>query len=88
MIFRRRRRRQGYSHQLNYIYAVKSSVKDTKNICVTPLTAYKKKREEFKLPLFGLATIAAATKNFSDENMIGQGGFGPVYKVKYLCNST
>ncbi|KAH6836400.1 hypothetical protein C2S53_015494 [Perilla frutescens var. hirtella] len=42
--------------------------------------AYKKTREEFDLPLFSLATIAAATKNFSDENMIGEGGFGPVYK--------
>ncbi|KAL5578983.1 hypothetical protein UlMin_011425 [Ulmus minor] len=27
-----------------------------------------------------LATILAATDNFSDSNLIGQGGFGPVYK--------
>ncbi|KAL2324331.1 hypothetical protein Fmac_023389 [Flemingia macrophylla] len=26
------------------------------------------------------ATIVAATNNFSDENKLGQGGFGPVYK--------
>jgi len=30
---------------------------------------------------FGLATIEAATNRFSDENKIGQGGFGVVYKV-------
>ncbi|KAH6775423.1 hypothetical protein C2S52_012984 [Perilla frutescens var. hirtella] len=44
------------------------------------LTASKKSREELELPLFGLATIVAATNNFSGENMIGEGGFGPVYK--------
>ncbi|OMP06448.1 hypothetical protein COLO4_08121 [Corchorus olitorius] len=30
--------------------------------------------------LIGLDTIKAATRNFSDENKLGQGGFGPVYK--------
>ncbi|KAI3465872.1 hypothetical protein Pfo_022535 [Paulownia fortunei] len=42
--------------------------------------ASKKKREDLELPLFDLATIAAATNNFSGENVIGEGGFGPVYK--------
>ncbi|KAJ6843614.1 G-type lectin S-receptor-like serine/threonine-protein kinase [Iris pallida] len=32
------------------------------------------------LPLFTFGTIAAATESFSDENKLGQGGFGPVYK--------
>lgn len=27
-------------------------------------------------------TILAATSNFSEGNKLGQGGFGPVYKVK------
>ncbi|KAI3465869.1 hypothetical protein Pfo_022532 [Paulownia fortunei] len=40
----------------------------------------KKKREDLELPLFDLATIAAATNNFLGENIIGEGGFGPVYK--------
>ncbi|XP_043688761.1 cysteine-rich receptor-like protein kinase 10 [Telopea speciosissima] len=31
-------------------------------------------------PLISLATIHAATNNFSDLNRLGQGGFGPVYK--------
>ncbi|OMO60154.1 hypothetical protein CCACVL1_24363 [Corchorus capsularis] len=30
--------------------------------------------------LIGLDTIKAATRNFSDEYKLGQGGFGPVYK--------
>jgi len=30
---------------------------------------------------FDLATIEAATNRFSDENKIGKGGFGVVYKV-------
>jgi hypothetical protein len=31
-----------------------------------------------------LATIKAATGNFSDTNKLGQGGFGTVYKVTYM----
>lgn len=31
---------------------------------------------------FNLNTMKIATNNFSDANKLGQGGFGPVYKVK------
>ncbi|KAA8523799.1 hypothetical protein F0562_010222 [Nyssa sinensis] len=38
-------------------------------------------KEDIELPFFDMVTIAAATKNLSCTNMIGEGGFGPVYKV-------
>ena len=34
---------------------------------------------------YSFSTIKVATDNFSRENKLGEGGFGPVYKVKYLC---
>lgn len=33
------------------------------------------------LPFFSLKVIVEATRNFGDENKLGQGGFGSVYKV-------
>ncbi|KAL7131065.1 hypothetical protein ABFS83_13G174900 [Erythranthe nasuta] len=36
--------------------------------------------KDFELPLFDLSTISKATNNFSIENKIGEGGYGPVYK--------
>ncbi|XP_057791078.1 G-type lectin S-receptor-like serine/threonine-protein kinase SD1-1 [Salvia miltiorrhiza] len=43
--------------------------------------AVKGKAEDLKLPVIKMASIVKATNNFSTENMIGVGGFGPVYKV-------
>ena len=37
-----------------------------------------------ELPLFNFSCISVATDNFSEENKLGEGGFGPVYKVKML----
>ncbi|KAL6282135.1 hypothetical protein ACE6H2_013064 [Prunus campanulata] len=34
---------------------------------------------------FDLHTIEAATENFSDQNKLGEGGFGEVYKVVILA---
>lgn len=33
------------------------------------------------LVVFSFADIVTSTNNFIDENKLGQGGFGPVYKV-------
>ncbi|CAA2957373.1 Serine threonine kinase [Olea europaea subsp. europaea] len=35
-----------------------------------------------KFPLFTFVTLANATDQFHDDNMLGKGGFGPVYKGK------
>ncbi|RZC19244.1 G-type lectin S-receptor-like serine/threonine-protein kinase isoform B [Glycine soja] len=40
--------------------------------------------EDLDVPLFHLLTITTATNNFSLNNKIGQGGFGPVYKGKLV----
>ena len=32
-------------------------------------------------PLFDFNVIETATNNFANENKLGEGGFGPVYKV-------
>ncbi|XP_048131106.1 G-type lectin S-receptor-like serine/threonine-protein kinase At4g27290 [Rhodamnia argentea] len=41
---------------------------------------YESEKEDLELPLFDLSTIAMATNNFSTDNKLGEGGFGPVYK--------
>lgn len=37
--------------------------------------------EDMELITFDLATVSRATDNFSNNNKLGEGGFGPVYKV-------
>ncbi|XP_004297971.1 PREDICTED: G-type lectin S-receptor-like serine/threonine-protein kinase B120-like [Fragaria vesca subsp. vesca] len=37
-------------------------------------------KNDTELPLFSLMSILAATNNFSEDNKLGEGGFGPVYK--------
>lgn len=37
--------------------------------------------QDMELPLFELDTIVKATNNFSANKKLGEGGFGPVYKV-------
>ncbi|KAI5001952.1 hypothetical protein ZWY2020_026602 [Hordeum vulgare] len=44
----------------------------------------EEKSSEFTL--FDFPEILQATGNFSNENLLGQGGFGPVYKVNDLVN--
>ncbi|CAN4117737.1 unnamed protein product [Withania somnifera] len=74
------------------LVAIVSAVATT---CVLSLLAWcalfrrRKKRtctevgtDNMELPLFDLVTVANATKNFSSANVIGEGGFGPVYKGK------
>ncbi|KAG6756746.1 hypothetical protein POTOM_040189 [Populus tomentosa] len=47
-------------------------------------------KEGLELPFFNMDELACATNNFSVSNKVGEGGFGPVYKViiiyKQSCN--
>ncbi|GAB2285038.1 hypothetical protein Dimus_019494 [Dionaea muscipula] len=42
--------------------------------------AKRRPKGEGELPVFRFNMIAHATNNFCDENKLGEGGFGPVYK--------
>ena len=37
-----------------------------------------------ELPLFNFEKLTSATNNFHQSNKLGQGGFGPVYRVTFL----
>ncbi|KAJ9563229.1 hypothetical protein OSB04_008389 [Centaurea solstitialis] len=41
---------------------------------------YESRDNDLDLPLFSLSTLLSATNNFSFNNKLGEGGFGPVYK--------
>ncbi|KAK8602964.1 hypothetical protein V6N13_085166 [Hibiscus sabdariffa] len=41
---------------------------------------YQSSKEDLELPLFDLKAIVSATDNFSFKNILGEGGFGCVYK--------
>lgn len=40
-----------------------------------------RENEDIDIPIFDFSTIAKATNHFSISNKLGEGGFGPVYKV-------
>ncbi|XP_028204119.1 G-type lectin S-receptor-like serine/threonine-protein kinase At4g27290 isoform X1 [Glycine soja] len=46
------------------------------------VAGHRNHNEDQAPPLFEIDTILAATNNFSIENKIGEGGFGPVYRGK------
>ncbi|XP_010065693.2 G-type lectin S-receptor-like serine/threonine-protein kinase At4g27290 isoform X1 [Eucalyptus grandis] len=42
--------------------------------------SHQSRSEDLDLPMFGLTTLVNATGNFSEDNKLGEGGFGAVYK--------
>ena len=43
----------------------------------------KGRNKEMELPLFSFSSVSTATNYFSASNKLGEGGFGPVYKVSF-----
>ncbi|KAL8510440.1 hypothetical protein ACS0TY_017308 [Phlomoides rotata] len=66
------KKRKRFNHQLPEIGKTRQSSVDNH-----PGVRHNK---ELDLPLFDLSTISKATDNFSNNNKLGEGGFGPVYK--------
>ena len=45
--------------------------------------AGKGRNKEMELPLFSFSSVSTATNYFNATNKLGEGGFGPVYKVSF-----
>ncbi|PHU20623.1 hypothetical protein BC332_11774 [Capsicum chinense] len=77
---------QGSTRKKAKILAVSFSLLMATILLILILLRYKRKKkklklsEDIELPLFPFSTITRATNNFSFNNKIGEGGFGPVYK--------
>ncbi|XP_058782681.1 G-type lectin S-receptor-like serine/threonine-protein kinase At4g27290 isoform X2 [Vicia villosa] len=65
-----------------YIYKRKRKQRGIEDKSKNIILTKKKKEDEqdFELPFFNLSTMIDATNNFSNDNKLGEGGFGPVYK--------
>ncbi|GMN61964.1 hypothetical protein TIFTF001_031043 [Ficus carica] len=61
-----------------YICRRASKEKTERNLVLSPKVGGGK--EDLELPLVNLSTITSATQNFSIDNKLGEGGFGPVYR--------
>ncbi|KAG4986213.1 hypothetical protein AAZX31_12G135100 [Glycine max] len=72
----RKQRRKG-EDLLHFNVSMSMKAEDSE---LTEARRAKVKKKEVKLPLFSFVSVAAATNNFSDDNKLGEGGFGPVYK--------
>ena len=66
---------------LSVIYAVFRGRTDRKMVFL-PETEDETLLANAESKLFDLSALREATDNFSDVNMLGEGGFGPVYKVR------
>ena len=60
-----------------------------KNLTNINLAAYTLGATELKAATkYKYSDLKAATKNFSEKNKLGEGGFGAVYKVNLSCSSS
>nr|GEX42936.1 G-type lectin S-receptor-like serine/threonine-protein kinase At4g03230 [Tanacetum cinerariifolium] len=63
-------------HQFN------ESVRQIQDL-LDPLNSNENDSSNIGIPFFDFERIAASTDDFSEENKLGEGGFGPVYKGKF-----
>ncbi|KAK4387024.1 G-type lectin S-receptor-like serine/threonine-protein kinase [Sesamum angolense] len=63
------------------IYIRMASSESDSNLTIFSVAVqYSHHNKDSELPLFDLSVITKATNNFSMNNKLGEGGFGPVYK--------
>lgn len=67
-----------------YINAEEIHYSDVRRLLDCSRDYFEEEKEDMELPLFDLTTIANVTDDFSSSNKLGEGGFGPVYKVTQL----
>ena len=66
------------------LFDFSNSSEDTKYELSEANRLWRAEKKEVDLPMFSFASVSAATNNFTVENKLGQGGFGPVYMVRLL----
>ena len=66
------------------LFDFSNSSEDTKYELSDTKKLWSAEKKEVDLPIFSFASVSAATNNFSIENKLGEGGFGPVYKVRLV----
>ncbi|CBI20410.3 unnamed protein product, partial [Vitis vinifera] len=63
------------------LFDFSDSSEDTNHELSEANKGWRGEKKEVDLPMFSCASVSIATNNFSIENKLGEGGFGPVYKV-------
>lgn len=76
------------SSQDMLLFDINMSIESSANELSNGDKAGKGKSKDSWLPLFSFTSVSASTNDFSTENKLGEGGFGPVYKVTFLCYYT
>jgi len=59
---------------------------ELKNISLVDKMMLDEERLNGDLPTIPLITVLHSTNNFSEASKLGEGGFGPVYKVLMIWN--
>lgn len=69
---------------MSLAYYLSASISGKTNIIDQMHHSIKHEKKDIDLPTLDLSTIDNATSNFSASNILGEGGFGPVYKVTWF----